>query len=250
MIILAKFTRACAVALSLFLVLLISNHVMAMEEDRPAVPYGINAELGNDVEMQDKNRLNLANGTGTNESHDSLANCGNFVSTWCDIPMRYVSHTCTSLVSCTSSTCDYLAVVAFNPHLWAHIIGISLVVTGGSMMGIADVTWESDTSTCTDDTKYYDDDYTNGHHHRHGHSHTHSCTVTVCKGPGCSQYYGGMALLIVGGIIVLGDWAVILKCDHIAGNAAGNFGRGHGRNGHNVHFDPHHNHGHNHRRGW
>ena len=145
------------------------------------------------------------------------------------------------LNECGSATYNCFAETVKNPHVWAHAVGIGMMVAGSAMMGKADVTWESHESTCTDDTKRYDDDYYDGHRHRHYHSHTHDCTETECIGPDCGQYYGGMALLIGGAVIVALDWYIICGCDCSNDNNGG--GR---RNGHNVRFDSHHNRG----RGW
>ncbi|MDP3372069.1 MAG: hypothetical protein Q8S21_04180 [Candidatus Paracaedibacteraceae bacterium] len=233
-----KFKKVCACA-GVLLVTQMVNAYAAI--DNEADNLGVKIIVPTAVEIQ-ADQLNIPGNQVDEES--CLPSCEDSIFSCCNNSTDIASNTCTDLRTRFQPLCAFLSDIAVNPHVWSHIVGIAMIVAGSSMMGTADVTWEESDGRCTDDTRYYDDDYNYNTHHynRHYHSNTHDCVVTKCTGPGCAEYYGGMTLLIAGSVIVIADWLAILKCDLNGGGRFNNHVGDHRE--HNVRNNPHHNRGH------
>lgn len=217
MTVFAKFTKSCAVTLALLASQFIACH--AAEE-----------EIEND-------NIELRHHTSTTVEESKTNGESWFFSSASSIYLRRddVAETFTEMRNrfneCCSATYNCFAETVKNPHFWVHVVGTGMVVTGSAMMGTADITLQEYETTCTDDDKYYDDDCYGDDCHTHYHPNTHRCTKTECVGPDCGQYYGGMALLI-GGVVIIGlDWVILCGCDCSGG------GRQRTRN---TRWDPHH----------
>lgn len=101
--------------------------------------------------------------------------------------------------------CDERFSPANNPHLYVQLGAFSGIAIGGFLVCNAfsnhTANWQWNSGNCIDDT-HTDDP-------RVVFSHTHPCEIYECIGNGCSEYYHGKFMLLMGLIVSAIDLSII-----------------------------------------
>lgn len=101
--------------------------------------------------------------------------------------------------------CDERFSPANNPHLYVQLGAFSSIAIGGFLVCNAfsnhTANWQWNSGNCIDDT-HTDDP-------REVFSHTHPCEIYECIGDGCSEYYHGRFMLLMGLIVSAIDLSMI-----------------------------------------
>ncbi len=99
-----------------------------------------------------------------------------------------------------------------NPHLYVQLGALSGIAIGGFLVYNAfsdhTINWEWRSGNCTDDS--HSDDIFN----KRGKvfSHTHPCEIYECIGNGCSEYFHGKFIFLMGIIVSAIDLSIICCC--------------------------------------